>query len=464
MIQKHQIPKLFAAIATVLTLCQTSVFAAGSAAQPAIYTRAEWSARAPQCAISVESSLDRAVIHHTAIASDYNTTSWSTTSANIRAIQNSHMDGNGWCDIGYHFLVDKLGNRAEGRQGSLTQLTRGAHDSVNTASFGFNCMGSYHYANDPEPPSVMREALYDLIAWRMPDPYTALGSGTYGGNTVGFLAGHRDVIATACPGDKLYTYIGTNYSGGEARLAINSRITGNGGGSQDIIVDNVAPAYVEAGSWGTGASPGYGEGTYRFATAGNASTNATWTVSVPTAGTYDVSVYYLASTNRSTGAAYEIATSTGTANATINQTLNSNSWVSLGVHSFNAGNTTVRLNAATSTGGSGVVVIADAVKLTPAAPPPPPPPAAPSSLAGTAPNNTSISLTWVDNSSNETGFTLERKRGTGAYAVVTTTGANVTSFLNTGLSKNTSYTFRVKSINGSGSSAYSNEVTVKTPR
>ena len=444
-----------------LTTFAGAAFAAGSAAQPAVYTRAEWSARAPQCALSVEPSLNRAVIHHTAIASDYSTTSWSTTAANIRAIQNSHMDGNGWCDIGYHFLVDKLGNRAEGRQNSLTALTRGAHDSVNTSSFGFNCMGSYHYANDPEPPVAMREALYDLIAWRMPNPYTGLGSGTYGGKTVGFLAGHRDVIATACPGDKLYAFIGTNYSGGEARLGVNSRITGSGGGGgNDIIVDNIAPAYAEAGTWGTGASAGYGEGTYRFANAGTAA-NATWTASLPAAGYYKVSVMYLASSNRSTGAAYQVSTASGTANASVNQTLNSMSWVDLGTYQFNSGNATVTLNAATSTAGSGVVVIADAVKFTVAQPPAP---NAPTSLTTTVISKSQINLAWVDNSSDEANFVVERKTGTGAYSVIATLGANTTTFNNTGLAANTTYTYRVKATNANGSSAYSNEATAKTLR
>ena len=41
----------------------------------------------------------------------------------------------------------------------------------------------------------------------------------------------------------------------------------------------------------------------------------------------------------------------------------------------------------------------------------------------------SLQLVWLDNSSDETGFHVERKLGTaGIYSVVATTGANVTSY------------------------------------
>ncbi len=78
-----------------------------------------------------------------------------------------------------------------------------------------------------QPTDVQRQALYDLIAWRIPDPLTGFGSGKYGKKrSVGFICGHRDVVSTACPGDLRYQYIGTNVDGGEARVEVNLRITG----------------------------------------------------------------------------------------------------------------------------------------------------------------------------------------------------------------------------------------------
>ena len=42
-----------------------------------------------------------------------------------------------------------------------------------------------------------------------------------------------------------------------------------------------------------------------------------------------------------------------------------------------------------------------------------PPPAAPSGLSATAVSSSQINLSWTDNSSDETGFKLERKTGAG---------------------------------------------------
>ncbi len=90
-------------------------------------------------------------------------------------------------------------------------------------------------------------------------------------------------------------------------------------------------------------------------------------------------------------------------------------------------------------------------------------PAAPSSLAATVASSSQINLAWIDNSTNETGFKIERKTGSGGtYAQIATVGANVTSYSNTGLSASTTYYYRVRSYNASGDSAYSNEAYATT--
>ena len=208
-------------------LIVSSVFAAGNAPMPTICDRACWAARTPSCSMSQESTFNRCVIHHTAAATDWTVTSIDQSKARVRAHQNYHMDTNGWCDIGYHFLTDKLGNNFEGREGSISSRTRGAHDGVNTCSFGISLMGYLHTPENNDPPLVMRNACYDVIAWKADNPFNGYGSGTYGSTTAGFLCGHKDVAATACPGDLMYNpYIGTNVNGGEARNEVNARIGG----------------------------------------------------------------------------------------------------------------------------------------------------------------------------------------------------------------------------------------------
>ena len=57
---------------------------------------------------------------------------------------------------------------------------------------------------------------------------------------------------------------------------------------------------------------------------------------------------------------------------------------------------------------------------------------APSGLTASAASASQINLSWADNSTNETGFKIERKTGsTGTYAQITTVGANVRSYSNT---------------------------------
>jgi len=90
-------------------------------------------------------------------------------------------------------------------------------------------------------------------------------------------------------------------------------------------------------------------------------------------------------------------------------------------------------------------------------------PVSPSNLTGTVASNTQINLSWTDNSTNETGFKIERKTGTGTFAPVGTTTTNVTTFNDTGLSSFTTYTYRVYSYNSTGiSPTYSNEITLTT--
>jgi hypothetical protein len=93
-------------------------------------------------------------------------------------------------------------------------------------------------------------------------------------------------------------------------------------------------------------------------------------------------------------------------------------------------------------------------------------PTAPSNLVATAASRSQINLTWTDNSTNETGFKIERCRGSSCtnFSQITTVGANVTSYSNTGLSSNTAYRYRVRAYNTVGNSGYSNIAGASTPR
>jgi hypothetical protein len=91
-------------------------------------------------------------------------------------------------------------------------------------------------------------------------------------------------------------------------------------------------------------------------------------------------------------------------------------------------------------------------------------PAAPSDLVATPQSTSSVNLAWTDNSNNETSITIERRTGTGSFSVIKTLSSGITAAqatsLETGLSSGISYTYRIRANGTSGSSPYSNEVTV----
>ena len=95
---------------------------------------------------------------------------------------------------------------------------------------------------------------------------------------------------------------------------------------------------------------------------------------------------------------------------------------------------------------------------------PPAGPNAPSNLRVTSIRTNAISIAWNDNSSNESGFKVERCTGSNctSFAEIGTVGANSTGATNSGLARRTTYGYRVRAYNASGNSAYSNVVYATT--
>ena len=89
-------------------------------------------------------------------------------------------------------------------------------------------------------------------------------------------------------------------------------------------------------------------------------------------------------------------------------------------------------------------------------------PSAPGSLSANASSSSQINISWSDNSNNELGFKIERKTGSGSYSQITTLSKNSTSYSDTGLSSETTYTYRIRSYNNINDSAYSNEASDAT--
>ena len=191
-------------------------------AAPRIYARSEWGARSPRSSWSYTTATHLAM-HHSASTADGNADTWSECAAAVRGVQNFHMNVNGWSDIGYNYLVCPTGDIFAGREDTNNSSdVVGAHDSRNRGSVGVNGLGYYHPPYNQSPTNAMIDGFADLFAWiadrRGIDPSGSSFYSAYGA-TMQNIYGHRQVSATACPGDGLFAFKPTVITRTEARLA-----------------------------------------------------------------------------------------------------------------------------------------------------------------------------------------------------------------------------------------------------
>jgi len=86
----------------------------------------------------------------------------------------------------------------------------------------------------------------------------------------------------------------------------------------------------------------------------------------------------------------------------------------------------------------------------------------PSYLNASAAGLHQISLSWTDNSDNETGFVIERRTSSSAFGEIYRVGLNITYYQDTGLDAYTTYYYRVRAYNTEEYSPYSNEASART--
>jgi arylsulfatase A len=88
----------------------------------------------------------------------------------------------------------------------------------------------------------------------------------------------------------------------------------------------------------------------------------------------------------------------------------------------------------------------------------------PSNLVATANSSVQISLSWKDNSNDETGFRIQRRTGAnGTWQVLYNLGANVTAYSDNGLKDGTTYFYRLRALGSTDNSAFSNIAQATTP-
>jgi hypothetical protein len=171
-------------------------------------------------------------VHHTATSNAY---APEESAAIIRGIYAFHVNGRGWCDIAYNFLVDQYGQIFEGRYGGMAWPVIGGHTGgFNTESFGVAMIGSFEAV---APPPATTAAVAHVLAWKLgrsyQDPHASaqllsrcVENCRYPAGSVitfGAVSGHRDATLTDCPGDAGYVQVANMRSTAAAMLGPLSR-------------------------------------------------------------------------------------------------------------------------------------------------------------------------------------------------------------------------------------------------
>jgi len=160
-----------------------------------IITCPQWGARKPKQGIKTVGAADRIIIHHTAghhpEVSHPADESREESIRYARAIQNHHMDDNGWIDSGHNFLVCRNGLILQGRWLSVATVEAGHMvDSAHCPGQNHNVGIEHEHQGTEAMTAAQRQASALLIAWI---------SAHYGRDRALPLAPHHQFVSTDCP-------------------------------------------------------------------------------------------------------------------------------------------------------------------------------------------------------------------------------------------------------------------------
>lgn len=165
---------------------------------PEFENRNDWcsTSECPEHSSPSLTSVTHLIVHHSA---GPNTSSdWAAT---VRSIWDFHVNGRGWSDIGYNWLIDPNGVLYQGREDNV----QGAHFCAhNSRTMGVCVMGTF---TDVTPTTTAINSLEALLAWKSCNRSIAPLESSYHsstGFTIPNISGHRDGCATECPGNSFY--------------------------------------------------------------------------------------------------------------------------------------------------------------------------------------------------------------------------------------------------------------------
>jgi hypothetical protein len=170
------------------------------AAAPALWpglqlvTRDQWGARPwrePNGSIPYAGPRAGVKIHY--LGEQYTFGDHSSCPAYLRKLQASHMDGNGWSDIGYSFVVCEHGVVFEGR-GLNRRNSANGDVPLNEAHYAVCGLVGSSGSTEPTPDQL--NGLRDAIEYCQQQ-----------GPASPEIKGHRDGYQTDCPGGPLYAWV-----------------------------------------------------------------------------------------------------------------------------------------------------------------------------------------------------------------------------------------------------------------
>ncbi|MER5212224.1 FG-GAP-like repeat-containing protein [Streptomyces sp. NPDC002838] len=230
---------------------------ASTVTRPPVISRAQWGAdesRVDDPPTYID-KVETVIVHHTAGSNSY---SCAQSASIVRGLFAYHVDGNGWNDIGYNFVVDKCGQIFEGRAGGIDLPVQGAHTyGFNSYSTGITVLGDFE-GNAAKgipagrPTRAALESVARVAAWKLGqyggDPkgtvtLTAKGdTGVFDNGqqaTLNVISGHRDAYATACPGANLYSKLGEirRYAASAGKNSAIPTADFNRDGVNDLVAD-----------------------------------------------------------------------------------------------------------------------------------------------------------------------------------------------------------------------------------
>lgn len=165
--------------------------------RPEMEDRSDWCPSCPENPAPFIHEPTHLIVHHSDGANS--SQDWPAV---VRSIWDFHVNGRGWDDIGYNYLIDPNGEIYVGRGREV----RGAHFCANNdEALGVCVLGNY---TTTLPTSTARDAWLTLSAWAACDweisPLERSLHASSGLNLFG-VSGHRDGCNTECPGGQLYS-------------------------------------------------------------------------------------------------------------------------------------------------------------------------------------------------------------------------------------------------------------------